>query len=126
MISAFMSDILRRLAAGESYSCPVSPGAVMWWMSARCCALNLIHAATMPASTQRILQLPALRASMDEVVSGLAELYGEDRHRLVQYQPDEAVEAGFGRFPPLDTTLAESLGFVHDGSVKQMIKNSLS
>jgi len=49
LISAFMSDILRKVSAGEPYTCPVSPQAVMWWMSAQCCADNLLHAASVPA-----------------------------------------------------------------------------
>lgn len=124
LISAFMSDAIRRLSAGEAYMCPVSPKAVMWWMSAHCCARNLIHAATQDLSS-RVTLLPALRATMHEIVSGIADIFGTDRLELVRYEPNEQVEAGFGRFPPMDSSLAEALGFSHDGSVKELICNAL-
>src|SRR4029077_280398 len=41
LLSAFMSDIFWKLAAGEPFTCPVSPQAVAWWMSVRCCVDNL-------------------------------------------------------------------------------------
>ena len=128
LISAFMSDVLHKLKAGEPYTAPVSPQAVMWWMSARCCAQNLIHAAAMQVTeaAQRVTLLPALRATMQEVVEGLASLYGADRLELIRYEPNEGVEAGFGRFPPMDSMVAEALGFKSDGSVEQLIRNALS
>jgi D-erythronate 2-dehydrogenase len=151
LISAFMSDVMRCLSAGEAFTCPVSPEAIMWWMSAQCCAQNLIHAATMPVAPQarqvppsgqegasygqatmpiqqgssRVTLLPALRATMGEIVAGIAELYGSDRLGLIRYEPNEQVEAGFGRFPPMDSSAAEALGFQHDGSVIALIKNAL-
>ena len=99
----------------------------MWWRSARCCAQNLIHAVTMPitAASNRVTLLPALRATMHEIVAGIAELYGSDRLELIRYEPNEQVEAGFGRFPPMDSSAAEALGFHHDGSVIALINNAL-
>jgi D-erythronate 2-dehydrogenase len=128
LISAFMSDVMRRPSVGEPFTCPVSPEAVMWWMSARCCAQNLIHAAIIPAdlfTSSRVTLLPALRATMREIVAGIAELYGADRLGLIRYEPNEQVEAGFGRFPPMDSSAAEALGFRHDGSVRDLIVNAL-
>jgi D-erythronate 2-dehydrogenase len=127
LISAFMSDVMRCLSAGEAFTCTVSPEAIMWWMSAQCCAQNLIHAATMPitVASSRVTLLPALRATMREIVAGIAELYGSDRLELIRYEPNEQVEAGFGRFPPMDSNAAETLGFHHDGSVLALIKNAL-
>ena len=62
---------------------------------------------------------------MGEVVTGLAELYGSNRLELIRYEPNEQVEAGFGRFPPVDSSAAEDLGFRHDGSVIALINNAL-
>ena len=42
-------------------------------------------------------------------------MYGQDRGALVEYAPNQALEAGFGRYPPLDAGIAEALGFRHDG-----------
>lgn len=129
LLSAFMSNIFWRLAAGEPFTCPVSPQAVAWWMSADCCVDNLLHAARLtPAqrSAARTIALPVLRLTIAELVDGLARRYGEDRRALVRYEPDEALEAGFGRYPPLDARSAEALGFHHDGSVERLIENAVA
>lgn len=129
LLSAFMSEVFWKLAAGEDFTCPVSPQAVAWWMSVGCCVDNLIHAARLaPAAVagRREFTLPVLRLSMAEVVDGLARSFGEDRRARVRYQPNEQLEAGFGRFPALDASAAETLGFRHDGSVEALIRNALA
>lgn len=128
LLSAFMSDVFWKLAAGERFACPVSPQAVAWWMSARCCVDNLLRAASLAPEQlggRRAWTLPVLRLTLAEVVDGLARLYGDDRRALVDYRPDEALEAGFGRFPLLDAAAAEGLGFAHDGSVEALIRNAI-
>jgi D-erythronate 2-dehydrogenase len=47
LISAYMSNLLHALASGEAFECPVGPEATSWWMSARRCVENLLHAAVM-------------------------------------------------------------------------------
>jgi nucleoside-diphosphate-sugar epimerase len=84
--SAFMSDLMRAFAEGESYRCPVSPEATAWWMSARCCVNNLIHAAELDGAAlgaQRVWQLPVLHLSMAQVIDALAERYGQERRNLI-------------------------------------------
>lgn len=127
LVSAFMSEVMHHLKAGQPYTAPVSPQATMWWMSAHCCAINLIHAATLPspAAHPRVVLLPTLRASLQEVVDGLAARYGPNRRHLIRYQPDEAIESRFGRFPNLDASVAEAMGFRHDGDVHSLIFNAL-
>ena len=128
LLSAYMSDIQHALAAGEPYTCPVSPQAVSWWMSAGCCVDNLLHAASLPAeqvAAQRTWVLPVQRFTMAELVDALARRYGDDRRALVRWQPNEALEAAFGRYPPLLTPRAEAAGFRHDGSVDALLQRSL-
>jgi nucleoside-diphosphate-sugar epimerase len=122
--SAFMSELPRALAAGEPYICPVSPNAAAWWMSARRAARNLIHAAVIAHSG--VVLLPALRLSIAEVVAALCELYGEDRRSLVSFEPNPRIEAIFGRYPELATEQAAKLGFDHDGSALDLMKQALS
>lgn len=125
--SAFMSDLMHALAAGENYCCPVSPQATAWWMSARCCVDNLLHAAELQnPGPQRVWQLPVLHLAMDQVVEALAEAFGEDRRALVSYQPNVDLEALFGRYPPLRTPQSRALGFHHDGSAQTLVRNALS
>ncbi|WP_316190170.1 MULTISPECIES: NAD-dependent epimerase/dehydratase family protein [unclassified Bradyrhizobium] len=121
--SAFMSELLHAVSAAEKYVCPVSPAATAWWLSAKTAVDNLITAGTI--DTCGTLQLPALRLSIAEVVNGLAELYGPERTARVTFDPDPRIEAVFGRYPALDTRAESALGFVHDGSVAEMIPNAL-
>lgn len=127
LASAFMSELLHHLKAGTPYTLPVSPQARMWWMSARCCAENLLHAAQIPLAPQepRVFLLPALWASVEEVVAEGARLFGSDREEAIRYRPDPDLEARFGRYPPLRAERALALGFRHDGSLAQMIAQAV-
>jgi nucleoside-diphosphate-sugar epimerase len=128
LVSAYMSDILRRVAAGEPFTCPVSPQATSWWMSVRCCVDNLLHAANIDTTgldTRRAWPLPVLHFSMQALVDTLARIYGAEAAGRVRWAPDENVESVFGRYPPLDASEAEALGFRHDGSIEALVRNAL-
>jgi nucleoside-diphosphate-sugar epimerase len=128
LASAFMSDILHALKAGEPFTCPVSPQATAWWMSARRCAQNLLQAAAMDVTGSdpaRAWPLPVLRLSLQEVVNTLARLYGDDRKDLVRYAPVPNVEAVFGRYPRLDDSASRALGLRDDGSPEAMVRRAL-
>jgi nucleoside-diphosphate-sugar epimerase len=121
--SAFMSDLTRHAAAGSPYDCPVSAQARCWWMSRRCCVRNLLHAATLDTRRlppQRVVQLPVIAATVQEVAAA-AGLQPQ-----VRYQPNEALEALFGRMPALNTPLARELGFVDDGSLHELTHHALT
>lgn len=126
--SAFMSDLMRAFAEGVDYCCPVSPQATAWWMSARCCVNNLIHAAELDDATaqQRVWQLPVLHLSIAQVIDALAANYGEQRRALISFAADLDLENLFGRMPPLKTPQARAAGFSHDGSVATLIRNALN
>ena len=70
-LSAFMSDIIRELAAGRSYACPVAADSTTWLMSVQCIVDNLLHAAMLPVAAcndTRVWTLPALHTSMAALV----------------------------------------------------------
>lgn len=131
--SAFMSEVMWAAAAGEPYVCPVSPQAVAWWMSAERCVDNLLHAARLDGRSLagperaggRVWPLPVLRLTVAEVVEALARRFGDGCRDRIGYAPDAALEAVFGRFPPLVAEEAERLGFRHDGSADALIRNAL-
>ena len=125
-VSAFMSNIFHALAAGEAFTCPVSAAATCWWMSRERCVDNLLHIARMPAPAQRTWPMPVLRFSIGELVDALARIYGEDRRALVRYAPVEAVEALFGRQPPLEDSLPRALGLRDDGDIDALIRRALA
>ncbi|HEY9026077.1 MAG TPA: NAD-dependent epimerase/dehydratase family protein [Burkholderiaceae bacterium] len=121
--SAFMSDLIRHAAAGTPYDCPVSAQARCWWMSRRCCVRNLLHAATLDTRRlppQRVVQLPVIAATVLEVATAAG------RQPQVRFQPNDALEALFGRMPGLNTPLARELGFVDDGSLHELAQHALA
>ena len=125
--SAFMSDLLHAVAAGEPYVCPVSPQATSWWMSARCCIDNLVHASELQgALSASCCQLPVLHLSIEQVLDALESRFGDQARNRVSFSPDPELEALFGRYPPLRTPQARALGFRHDGSASMLIRNALN
>ncbi|MFP7633397.1 NAD-dependent epimerase/dehydratase family protein [Pseudomonas veronii] len=124
--SAFMSDLLHAYAAGEPYDCPVSPHAAAWWMSARCCVENLLHAAEITnLAEDRLWQLPVLQLSIAQVLDALAGRFGKANGEKIKFNPDPQLEVLFGRQPPLRTPRARAMGFRHDGSVAALLRNAL-
>lgn len=128
LASAFMSDLLHALRAGEPFTCPVSPQATAWWMSAQCCAENLMHGAVMDVSRAdpaRAWPLPVLRLSIAKVIATCADLYGHDWRELVRFDPQPQLEAVFGRYPGLDDGAARSLGLCDDGTARALVERAL-
>lgn len=121
--SAFMSDLFHALAAHEAIELPVSPEATMWLMSVERVAANLVYALAIAAEGS--MTLPALRLTMAELVAEVALSTGADT-RLVTYRRDPAIEAGFGRQPPLVTPRADALGFAHDLTAAALVASALT
>jgi nucleoside-diphosphate-sugar epimerase len=125
--SAFMSDLFHLVGTEAEFVCPVGPDASCWWMSLQCCVDNFLHAARLPGDRlpfQRVVQLPVLSATVDEVVRAVQVARG--RPGRVQYRPDDNLERLFGRYPPLSTPLAHSLGFAHDGSLADLARRGIA
>ncbi len=120
--SAFMSEVFHALAVGEPYVLPLRAEATMWMLSAKAAARALIHAVDSPA--QGALTLPALRTTMGDLVAEIADQCGVDPG-LADYAPEPALEAQFGRLPPLSTPAAEALGFRHDGDLARLVATTL-
>lgn len=128
-LSAFMSDLIRELAAGRPFVCPVSPAATAWWMSAECCIDNVLWAAQVPREkldSDRVWMLPPLRCAVQEIVSAVGTVFKVDTEKLIRYQPDPLIEERFGRLPPVHLSGSEALGFHHDGSPEQLVRCALS
>ena len=127
-LSAFMSDIFRELAAARAYVCPVSADSTTWLMSVHCMVENLLHAAALSAAAckdVRVWTLPALRSSMTELVDAIAAVHGRDVLERVSYASNPALEANFGRYPPLFTPAADAAGFRHDGDLPTLVRRAL-
>jgi len=128
MMSAFMSQLFWRLAAGQPITVPVSAEGVAWWISVGACVDNLLHAATVPVdrlNPRRSYQMPVLRFTVGELVDALAARYGQDRRQLVTYAPEPFIQKLFASYPPLATPEALALGLRHDGSIDQLISRAM-
>ena len=128
-LSAFMSDIIRELAAGRPFTCPTSPKATTWASSLPCVVDNLVHAATAPVVLPQVrltLTLPTLRFSMEELFDAIAAVHGTDVKTLVRFEPNERIEALFGRFPPLETPAADALGFRTDIDLETLVRRAVA
>jgi nucleoside-diphosphate-sugar epimerase len=128
-LSGFLSDIIRELAAGRAYACPVSAESTTWLMSVHCVVENLLHAASMsPAACRdsRVWTLPALRTSMAQLVGAIADVHGSDVLSRVTYGSNPALEANFGRYPRLVTPAADAAGFAHDGDLATLVRRALA
>lgn len=128
-LSAFLSDIIRELAAGRPFVCPTSPGATTWASSLGSVVDNLVHAAQVRADQlggRRTFALPTQCFSMEELVAAIADVYHTDAQALVSWQPDERIENLFGRFPTLETPAADAAGFCKDRDLKTLVDRALS
>lgn len=128
-LSAFLSDIIRALAADQCFVCPMSAQATTWASSLPNVVSNLIHAAA-PAlrglAQRRTFTLPTSRFSMQELVAAIAEAFGTDAHNLVSFEPDLRIEALFGTLGALHTEAAERAGFVKDADLPTLVRQALS
>ena len=106
---------------------PVSRTAQLWLMSNHQVAKNVLHALQLDSSTlpeDRVVTLPAVYSRMGDLVEGISAATHTSADKI-QYEPDPLLEAAFGAFPPLTTGNAEKAGFAHDGSLEQLIANTL-
>jgi nucleoside-diphosphate-sugar epimerase len=126
MKSAFMSDVFHALQAREPIILPVSPEATMWLMSVERIADNIRHAleGTSKFGEPYAVTLPAIRTDMAGLIGEISRQTGADP-ALVSFVPDAALEAGFGRQPPLMTGSAEALGFANDISLTRLVEAAL-
>jgi nucleoside-diphosphate-sugar epimerase len=128
-LSAFLSDIIRELAAGRPFVCPMSAGATTWASSLPNVVDNLLHAALLDVAARpggrRSFTLPTSRFSMAELVDAIVEVHGRECIGRVRFEPDPMIEQRFGRFPPLDVPAAMAAGFRADASLAELVRLAL-
>jgi D-erythronate 2-dehydrogenase len=127
-ISAFMSDIIRELAAGRGFVCPMSAQATTWASSLPAVVDNLVQGALVDIAAhggRRTWTLPTSRFSMAELVAAIADVHGAAASERVRYEPVASIEERFGRFPPLDASAALGAGFRADASLQELVRQAL-
>jgi nucleoside-diphosphate-sugar epimerase len=129
LLSAFMSEAIRELAAGRPFEFPVSASGAAWWMSRECAIDNLLHAASLDArllKERRTWLLPVLRATMQQVVEAIGTAHGFDARKLARFAPNTQIEAQFAACPPLHCPASVAAGFRHDGSLSELVRRALT
>lgn len=129
LISAFMSQLFWKLAAGEPIVLPVSAEGKAWWISVGACVDNLLHAAavdTAQLDARRVVQMPALCLSMQAVIDALGRVHPQAKPGLVRHEPKAEVQRLFATYPPLHTPAALALGFRHDGDADALVRRATS
>jgi nucleoside-diphosphate-sugar epimerase len=128
-LSAFLSDIIRELAAGRPFVCPMSAAATTWASSLPNVVDNLLHAALFDVAGQpggrRTFTLPTSRFSMAELVDAIAQVHGRECIDQVRFESDPMIEQRFGRFPPLHVPAAVAAGFRADASLADLVRQAL-
>ena len=116
--SSFLSEVFHAAAAGTEFSLPLGSDATTWLMSSKVCAQNLVHAALDESSWSQPINLPALQVRMDDLVAMLGR-FGDTSG--IRFEENAATRQIFGSHPPLDGTLARSMGFKGDGSLEELV-----
>jgi len=70
--------------------------------------------------------LPALRASMQELVAAIAALHDPGVSARVSYRPDARLQAQFASHPPLHCPASLEAGFHHDGDLRRLVQRALA
>jgi nucleoside-diphosphate-sugar epimerase len=129
MLSIFLSGVIRELAAGRSFTCPVAADGPSWWMSRPCMVQNLLHASSLGDTVlakQRSFLMPVLRLTLGEVVAGIAQLHGPAVLERVRYEPNAKLQQQFANLPPLRCPSSEAAGFRNDGDVLNLVVRALA
>lgn len=123
--SSFASGILREPLMGNPAVCPVDRNTQIWISSPKIAVDNFIHAAGLPKADygkSRIVSLPGITTSVEEMVNGLEEVAGRSAVDLIEWKPDPFIQRIFYTFPFLfETAKALSLGFRQDNDIKDII-----
>lgn len=126
--SAFLNTVFHAVAEGRDITLPVSPAGATWLISVPACVNAFVHAGSLPPQQpggRRAFTLPAQRVRISDLVEALHASLPESRAR-VRFAPEPHIEAQFAAHPPLETALADGLGFVHDGDLPTLVRRALT
>ncbi|MDQ6618333.1 MAG: SDR family oxidoreductase [Pseudomonadota bacterium] len=124
--SSFASGIIREPLNHQDAICPV-PGDLRLWLSSPRRAIEaLIALHEVPARALEpdpIVNLPGISVTVDEMVSALRTVGGEETVKRIRWQRDPLVERIVGSWPAAwDVTRARSLGLVPDDNFEAIVR----
>ncbi|OLL29082.1 NAD-dependent epimerase [Burkholderia sp. SRS-W-2-2016] len=128
--SSFASGIIREPLNGEQAVCPVAGSTRLWLLSPRKAIESLIAGLELDGAAlgkQRVLNLPGLSVSVDEMIAALREVAGDAVAGRVVREPDERIEKIVGSWPGAwDTSRAERLGLTGERNFADVIRAYLA
>jgi D-erythronate 2-dehydrogenase len=122
--SAFMSLIFHKIAAGDSYACPVPATAACWWMSRRAAVNTLLHAAHLHQPSQTVIQPPVQHAMIADIAKAVERV--TERRAQIDWGNDQNLTRIFGAMPGLNASAALALGFKADADLDALAEAALS
>lgn len=124
--SSFASGIIREPLNGKAAVCPVAGETRLWLLSPRQAIESLIAVhdlAPDELSASRIVNLPGLSVSVDQMVAALRSVGGDAVADRITWTHDPAVERIVGSWPGAwDTRRAEALGLKADESFESIVR----
>jgi nucleoside-diphosphate-sugar epimerase len=124
--SSFASGMIREPLNGQDAVCPVGGDTRMWLMSPRQAVQNLIHGHNLDASRfgpSRILSLPGLSVTVQEMADALAAVAGNEVAQRIQWREDESVKRIVNSWPGnFAATQAKALGFTADNDFASIVR----
>jgi nucleoside-diphosphate-sugar epimerase len=123
--SSFASGIIREPLSGVPANCPVPTSTSLWVLSPRRAVEALITAATLNTEdlgVHRVINLPGVSVTVEEMLSALEDVGGTDVRRLVRNEVDPAIERIVASWPRAwDDSRARALGFVGDPDFRSIV-----
>lgn len=124
--SGFASGLFREPLQGVETVCPVSTHLAMWVSAPRTIITNLIHAGKVSADDwgmQRAIALPGISVSIEEMISSMKRVAGEEPVNRITYKVDPFVENLVRGWPAkVLPEKAIRLGFAQDRSFDDNIR----
>lgn len=128
--SGFLSGIIREPLAGERAICPVEPPTEVALTSPSRAIDGLLRAATSPENAwggRTAVNLPALTATVAQMVAALERVAGPDVGALIDWIPDPALARIVTSWPArIRADRAARLGLVPDPDFGSVIKRHLA
>jgi nucleoside-diphosphate-sugar epimerase len=129
--SSFCSAILREPLNGAKAVLPVPKALKLWVCSARTVVKNLVALADIDenkfAGRSRVVNLPGITVSVQDMLSALFEVGGEGAYHLVESVRDEKVETIVGSWPArFEISRSKELGLSEDVSLVQTVRDYIT
>ncbi len=125
--SSFASGIIREPLNGKMAICPVSKNTKLWISSPETVVQNLIFAAQRSQhewGDNRILSLPGITVSVEDMVSSLASVGGSHLREMIKWQPNTFIENIVSTWPAsFEVERALQLGFYADQHFDQIVQS---